>query len=80
MHFELYDIVRIARLLVPDREVDGSTAEPPQPTVGETGVVVTPLGDGVYLVERSTDDGRTRWMAEFLEAELELVERRATCE
>jgi hypothetical protein len=80
MRFKLFDTVRITRLLVPDREVDGSAAEPPQPCVGETGVVVTPLGDDVYLVERSTDDGRTRWMAEFLEAELELVERRATCD
>jgi hypothetical protein len=80
MRFQLFDTVRIRHLLVPDREVDGSTAEPPQPRVGETGVVVTHLGDDVYLVERSTDDGRTCWMAEFLEAELELVERRATCD
>jgi hypothetical protein len=80
MHFELFDTVRIARLLVPDREVDGTAADPPQPRVGETGLVVTQLGDGVYLVERSTDDGRTQWMAEFLEAELELIERRATCD
>jgi hypothetical protein len=80
MSFELYDTVRIARVLIPDRDVDGSAADPPQPRVGETGVIVTPLGDCVYLVERSTDDGRTQWMAEFLEDELELVERRATCD
>jgi hypothetical protein len=69
------DIVRIARLEAPERDVDGSSDPPPQPRVGETGTVIDEVDDGIYLVERCTDDGRTLWIAEFLEAELELVDR-----
>jgi len=69
------DLVRIRRLAVPEREVDGSSAEPPQPRIGETGIVADALGDGLYLVERTTDDGEPIWVAEFHESELELVER-----
>jgi hypothetical protein len=75
MPFELFDTVRVTRLLVPDRDVDGSSAEPPQPRVGEEGVVVEVLGDEVYLVERVTDDGYTLWLAEFGEQELVLARR-----
>ena len=75
MPFEPFDTVRVARLLVADREVDGSSAEPPQPRVGEEGSVVEVVGDDLYLVERVTDDGRTLWLAEFDEQELALVHR-----
>jgi hypothetical protein len=37
--------------------------------------VVADVGDGVFLVEHATADGRTIWLAEFLEEELELVAR-----
>ena len=77
MIFRNSDVVRIRRLAVPDREVDGSAAEPPQPRVGETGSVVDALGDGLYLIEHTTDDGETIWLAEFQEGELELVDRPA---
>ena len=76
MHFELSDVVRVQRLTVPTREVDGPGAEPPQPRLGDEGTVVAVLGDDLYLVEHSTDDGRSVWMAEFLAGELMLVERR----
>ena len=33
--------------------------------------------DEIYLVERTTDDGRTLWLAEFHVSELELLERPA---
>jgi hypothetical protein len=33
------------------------------------------VGEGILLVEHATADGRTLWIAEFLEDELELVER-----
>jgi hypothetical protein len=33
------------------------------------------VGDDLYLVERTTDDGRTIWLAEFHATELELVDR-----
>jgi hypothetical protein len=75
MRFELSDVVRVQQLTVPTREVDGPGADPPQPRVGELGVVVGSLGDDLYLVEHMTDDGRSVWMAEFLAAELVLVER-----
>ena len=69
------DIVRIVRLEAEERDVDGSADPPPQPRVGETGTVVEQVDDGIYLVERCTDDGRTLWIAEFLAGELELVIR-----
>jgi len=75
MRFQPQDGVRIARLVVAEREVDGVSAEPPQPRVGEHGVVVESVGDDLYLVERATDDGRTIWLAEFHATELELEER-----
>ena len=75
MAFGIDDTVRIARLLVDERDVTGSAAEPPQPRVGEIGTVVDDVGDGLYLVEQLTADGYTRWLAEFSHEELELVER-----
>lgn len=73
--FQLYDTVRIARLLTSEREVSGSAAAPPQPRVGETGAVVADVGEGLYLVEHVTADGYTIWLAEFSGDELELVAR-----
>ena len=75
MAFQPLDEVRVSRLAIATREVDGVTAEPPQPRVGESGTVVEPLGDDLYLVERATDDGRTLWIAEFHASELELLDR-----
>ena len=75
MRFALSDVVRVQRLMVPTREVDGPDAEPPQPRVGELAVVVDSLGDDLYLVEHLTDDGRSIWTAEFHASELTLVER-----
>ena len=72
------DRVRVVRLLVAEREVDGASAQPSQPRVGEEATVIESLGDDLYLVERATDDGRTIWLAEFDVAELELVEQRRT--
>ena len=72
---ELSDVVRIARLMVPDRDVDGPDATPPQPRIGDIAVVVGTLGDDLYLVEHATDDGRSLWLAEFHVMELELVTR-----
>ena len=75
MRFALSDVVRVQRLMVPTREVDGPDADPPQPRLGELAVVVDSLGDDLYLVEHLTDDGRSVWMAEFHASELTLVER-----
>ncbi|MFL5562836.1 MAG: hypothetical protein ACJ79K_15295 [Gemmatimonadaceae bacterium] len=72
---ELSDVVRVARLMVPDRDVDGPDETPPQPRIGDLAVVVGTLGDDLYLVEHATDDGRSLWLAEFHVMELELVEQ-----
>ena len=72
---ELSDIVRIARLMVPDRDVDGPDHTPPRPRIGDIATVVGALGDDLYLVEHATDDGRSLWLAEFHAGELELVAR-----
>jgi hypothetical protein len=69
------DVVRIVRLEADEREVDGSSHPPPQPRLGEIATIVEEVDDGIYLVERCTDDGRTIWVAEFLENEIELVDR-----
>ena len=74
MSFRILDRVRVARLLAPEREVTGSAATSPQPRVGEDAIVVDDVGDGLFLVERLTDDGSTIWLAEFSGRELELVE------
>ena len=78
VNFEPHDSVRVARLLFPSRNVDGASAKPPQPRIGERATVVDTLGEGLYLVERATDDGRTVWVAEFHGAELELIARAET--
>ena len=70
---QISDVVRINHLAIPSRDVDGPAADPPQPRVGEVGVVVGSLGDDLYLVEHATDDGRQLWVAEFHAGELELV-------
>jgi hypothetical protein len=73
--FELADVVRIRMLRSPVRDVDGPAGDPPQPRVGDQGIVVAAVGDDLYLVERTTDDGRSVWMAEFHASELALLER-----
>lgn len=73
--FYRQDLVRIVHLEADDRDVDSSVDPPRHPRVGEIATVVEEVAEGIYLVERSTDDGRPLWTAEFLASELELVER-----
>jgi hypothetical protein len=68
------DVVRIAHLESEERDVDSPIDPPPRPRVGEIAVIVEEVADGIYLVERRTDDGRPIWTAEFLVTELEQVE------
>lgn len=68
------DLVRIANLEEDDRAVDSSVDPPQRPRIGEIGTVVDEVAEGIYLVERCTDDGRVLWMAEFLGSELERAE------
>ena len=69
------DVVRVRTLAVASRAVDGPSADPPQPRVGDRATVVTALGEDLYLVEHSTDDGQSVWTAEFHASELVLEER-----
>lgn len=75
MTFGIDDRVRIVRLHSREREVTSAWEDAPQPRVGEVATVVDDVGEGFYLVERTTDDGVSAWLAEFQEGELELVER-----
>ena len=75
MNFEIDDRVRIVRLHSREREVTSAWEDAPQPRVGEVGTIVDDVGEGFYLVERTTDDGVSAWLAEFEAAELELVDR-----
>ncbi len=69
------DLVRIAHLAGEGRDVDSPADPPAQPRVGETAMIVEEVAEGIYLVERCTDDGQSLWIAEFLASELELLER-----
>jgi hypothetical protein len=73
--FYRQDRVRIVHLEADDRDVDSALDPPRQPRVGDLATIVEEVADGIYLVERATDDGRPLWTAEFLASELELVER-----
>jgi hypothetical protein len=73
--FEISDTVRIVRLHEPERDVTSAFEDAPQPRIGEVATIVDDVGEGLYLVERSTADGVTAWLAEFLADELELVDR-----
>ena len=73
--FYRQDLVRIVHLESDDRDVDSSIDPPRQPRVGEIATIVEEVAEGIYLVERCTDDGRPLWTAEFLASELDLVER-----
>ena len=75
MTFEIDDRVRIVRLHSRERDVTSAWEDAPQPRVGEVGTIVDDVGEGFYLVERTTDDGVSAWLAEFQVGELELVER-----
>ena len=68
-------MVRVAHLESEERDVDSHADPPRQPRVGEIATIIDEVADGIYLVERCTDDGRTLWIAEFLASELEVVER-----
>ncbi len=73
--FTVTDTVRIVRLHAPHRDVTSALDPTPQPRIGELAMIVDDVGDGLYLVERTTDDGVSAWLAEFAGDELELVER-----
>lgn len=78
MAFGILDTVRVVRLREPEREVTSAFEPAPQPRVGQLATIVEDVGEGIYLVECTTDDGVTAWLAEFTDDELELVDRAPT--
>ena len=75
MTFQVDDAVRVVRIIVSEREVATATLDAPLPHVGDEGTIVADVGDGFFIVECRTDDGITRWTAEFAAKELELLDR-----
>ena len=75
MRFDILDTVRVVRLNEPERDVTSAFEHAPQPRLGQLATIVDDVGEGIYLVERTTDDGVTAWLAEFAGDELELVDR-----
>lgn len=73
MPFQVDDAVRVARLVLLEREVAVTADDAPLPHVGDEGTIIADVGDGIFLVECCTDDGVTLWTAEFEADELELV-------
>jgi hypothetical protein len=73
------DVVRILSLRVPDRPFEGSPGWARDPRVGDLGTIVHVASTcdedslNAYLVECVDKSGMTVWLAEFTEAELELV-------
>ena len=70
-----YAVVRVVRLLVPERPVTGSDGLTRQPRVGDVGTIVHVLkADSAYIVECSDDEGQALWIADFDAFEFEVVD------
>ncbi|HEX6058398.1 MAG TPA: hypothetical protein VFZ11_05215 [Gemmatimonadaceae bacterium] len=73
MAFELFDTVRLVDVVARERILHDTDAGGGTPQLGDTGTVVEIIDDGLYLVESTEEEGGSRWLAEFLEDELEIV-------
>lgn len=76
---ELYDVVRIIRLIRDDRHYLGTRGAVRAPEVGDVGSVFELLDpkdpEAPIGVECVDDEGHTAWIAEFIREELEFVRR-----
>jgi hypothetical protein len=73
MQLKEFDRVCVIKLLTTFREVTSSYPDPPQPALGDAGIVVQIDGDRC-LVEKVDATGYTRWLADFAMAEVERIE------
>jgi hypothetical protein len=64
------EIVVVRALRSSSRHVDGTEGAKREPRVGDQGAVVHVLGPDEYTVECVDHDGRTVWLADFVEGEL----------
>ena len=74
--FEEYSVVQIVELKTPNRPFDGSETVKKPPKVGDTGTIVhitTNSKETIYIVERTNSSGKTVWLADFLQDEIELL-------
>jgi hypothetical protein len=77
MQFKELDVVRITSPL-PEGRVDPAIGDATEPQVGDIGtvVIVHTMQSGqepAFLVECVGPQGETRWLADILQTELELV-------
>jgi len=66
-----YGVVRVARLLRPDRHFQGTPGVCRAPQVGDTGTLVFAYDVTLFAVECVNTDGMTVWLADFFAEELE---------
>jgi len=74
-----YDVVKVVKLLNPDRKFDGTDDISRPPRIGDIGTICHDYDpgnqDSVVAVEMVTKDGMTVWLADFKREELELVQK-----
>ena len=72
-----YDIVRVIKLIHPDRPFDGTARVRRAPKIGDVATICHAYDPedpaSVVAVEMVDNDGLTVWLADFKPAELELV-------
>ncbi len=68
-----YGVVRVARLLRPDRHFQGTPGVCRAPQVGDTGTIVYAYDVTSFAVECVNTDGTTVWLADFFAEELEFL-------
>lgn len=75
MSFQLYEQVRVVKLISAAEDYDGWRFNKRPPQVGDVGTFIDMLSvaghPDRYVVESSGDDGITIWLADFSEDELE---------
>ena len=76
--FEEYDVVRIVKLITPNRRFDGTAGIIEPPKIGDVGTIVhivekTNPADTIYIIEKVAPSGETIWLADFQEKEIELL-------
>lgn len=73
--FHEYDVVRITRMLQPDRHYTGHEGIKRPPQVGDEGTIVhiPSEANSWCIVECVARDGSSIWLADFMTDELELV-------
>jgi len=73
---EELDVVRVVRLLEPNRQFTGTEGVKRRPRAGDKGTVVqvhSPVqGEAAFIVEAIDSEGYTLWLADFVASELQL--------